>query len=88
MARHVQQAVQATIRRAKNQYPQAFTMLSDDQLLILEAIEEHHSTVLDMQMYARMQKVRVIELLEGLIAAGHVRETNGPEGRAYSSIRK
>jgi hypothetical protein len=86
----------ATIRKAKSEYPQAFNLMTEDEHLIFEAVEEHHSTVLDIQMYTRMEKVKVIDLLEGLVARGIVREarerrqsvTKGPELRTYTIIRK
>ena len=61
--------------------------MTADEEVIFEAVEEHHSTVLDIQMYTRMEKVKVVDLLEGLVARGIVREarerrqsvTKGPE---------
>jgi hypothetical protein len=96
MSGRLHQAIVATIRKAKSEYPQAFKMLTADEELIFEAVEEHHSTVLDIQMYTRMEKVKVIDLLEGLVARGIVREhrerrqsvTKGPELRTYTIIRK
>jgi DNA-binding MarR family transcriptional regulator len=96
MSATIQKTIHSTIRKAKDQYPQAFKMMTPDEELIFEAVEEHHSTVLDIQMYTRMEKVRVTRLLEGLVARGIVREhrerrqsiTKGPELRTYTIIRK
>jgi len=96
MSGQLHRAVVTTIRKAKSEYPQAFKMLTPDEELIFEAVEEHHSTVLDFQMYTRMEKVKVADLLEGLVARGIVREarerrqsvTKGPELRTYTIIRK
>jgi len=52
--------------------------------------------VLDIQMYTRMEKVKVVDLLEGLVARGMVKEvrerrqsvSKGPELRTYTIIRK
>jgi len=96
MSQRIHQTMIATIRKAKAEFPQAFKMLTPDEELIFEAVEEHHSTVLDIQMYTRMEKVKVTDLLEGLVARGIVREarerrqsvTKGPELRTYTIIRK
>ena len=96
MSGRIHQTVLATIRKAKTEFPQAFNLLTDDEQVIFEAVEEHHSTVLDIQMYTRMEKVKVTDLLEGLVARGIVREarerrqsvTKGPELRTYTIIRK
>lgn len=96
MSARIHQTVVATIRKAKSEYPQAFKMLTADEELIFEAVEEHHQTVLDIQMYTRMEKVKVVDLLEGLVARGMVREhrdrrqsvSKGPELRTYTIIRK
>jgi len=96
MSAAIQKTIHSTIRKAKDQYPQAFKMMTADEELVFEAIEEHHSTVLDIQMYTRMEKARVCHLLEGLVARGIVREARerrqgvikGPELRTYTIIRK
>lgn len=96
MSATIQKTIHSTIRKAKDQYPQAFKMLTDDEELVFEAVEEHHETVLDIQMYTRMEKVRVTQLLEGLVARGIVKEarerrqgvSKGPELRTYTIIRK
>ena len=96
MSARIHQTVVATIRKAKSEYPQAFKMLTPDEELIFEAVEEHNSTVLDIQMYTRMEKVKVVTLLESLVGRGLVRETRerrqsvskGPELRTYTIIRK
>ena len=96
MSGRLHQAVVTTIRKAKSEYPQAFKMLTADEELIFEAVEEHHSTLLEIQIYTRMEKLKVATLLEGLVARGLVRETRerrqgvgkGPELRTYTIIRK
>jgi len=96
MSGRLHQAVVTTIRKAKSEYPQAFKMLTADEELIFEAVEEHHSTLLEIQIYTRMEKAKVLTLLESLIGRGIVRETRerrqgvgkGPELRTYTIIRK
>ena len=58
--------------------------------LIIEALEEQWTTVLDIQMYTRFEKPKVLELLKGLIEHGHVREeiARGSDLRLYTLIRK
>jgi len=74
----------ATIRKAKTEFPHAFNKLTEDEELILEALECEHTGVLDVMMYCRFEKPRVLELLQGLIKRGHVREVNG----SYTILRK
>ena len=96
MSARIHQTVVATIRKAKSEFPQAFKMLTADEEIVFEAVEEHHQTVLDIQMYTRMEKVKVVDLLEGLVARGMVKEVRerrqsvakGPELRTYTIIRK
>ena len=96
MSARIHQTIQATIRKAKSEFPQAFKMLTSDEEFIFEAVEEHHQTVLDIQMYTRMEKVKVVDLLQGLVARGIVREhrerrqsvSKGPELKTYTIIRK
>ena len=77
MTARLHQSMHATIRKAKAEFPQAFNRLSDDEELILEALECEHTGVFDVMMYCRFEKPRVIELLQGLIKRGHVREVSG-----------
>lgn len=90
MSAQIHQTMVATIRKAKHQYPTAFNMLSDDEELIIEALESEQTTVFDVMMYTRFEKPRVIELLKGLMERGHVREeiARGSELRLYTIIRK
>jgi predicted transcriptional regulator len=87
MSGRIHQTIAATIRKAKSEFPQCFSLLSDDQELVIEALAAEHTTVLEIQMYTRFEKSRVLELLQSLIAAGHVREHTS-EPRSYTLIHK
>lgn len=90
MTARLHQAIRTTVRKAKTEFPHAFNRLNEDEELVLEALEEQQTTVLDVMMYTRYDKVRVQELLRGLIDRGHVREevARGSDLRLYTIIRK
>jgi ribosome assembly protein YihI (activator of Der GTPase) len=87
MSARIHEAMRSTISKAKSKYPQEFNLLTEDEQLVIEALEAEHTTVLDVQMYTRFEKARVLELLQSLIAAGHVREHTS-EPRSYTLIHK
>ena len=88
MTRRLHLAMQATIRKAKTEFPNAFNLLSEDEEIIIEALECEHTTVFDVMMYCRFEKPRVLELLKGLIDRGHVRKVRGTEVDSYTLTRK
>ena len=80
MTKRLHQTVYATIRRARDKYPQEFMTLSgNDDDRVFEAVEEKHaSTIWDIMAYTRFEKMRIDDALQRLIAAGYVREQREP----------
>ena len=79
MSRRLQQTVYATIRRAKEKYPQEFTLLTNnDDDRVFEAIEEHSKSIYAIMIYTRFNKMRVLDALQRLIAAGYVKSVFDP----------
>jgi hypothetical protein len=95
MSAQVHRTVLSVISDARKRYPQAFKQrASNDEDLVLESLEERYNTVLDIQMYTRLEKARVIEILGGLVARGVVRQgrerrenaMRGPRVAVYTII--
>jgi hypothetical protein len=63
-----------TIHRAREAFPHAWGLLDDYELLIVEALEEHHTELDQIVRYTRLTKEKVTELLPDLIERGLVIE--------------
>ena len=84
----------ATIDKAKDKFPQAFNMCTEEEELVNEAIECGYDTMLDIRMYTRMERARLAQILRqlvnrGILAEIHKRRPNkGREPVRYKITRK
>ena len=93
MSSRVHQMMHATINKAKDKFPQAFNMCTEEEELVIEAIECDYATMLDIRMYTRMERARVIQILRQLVNRGILAEirkrrpNKGREPVRYKRIR-